>query len=145
MQLGQMVGLHLPMSQIDQPLGQQQLAQLVHRGSDPRSAGAIAVLREGWTLREALGLGVGEFHPVVSGPQVVVADYLDEWFAADACDCFWIIVDTYEDGIDAVVDGVVPILQERGLFHRDYEGATLREHIGAPEQYGIDPRPVAAE
>jgi hypothetical protein len=35
---------------------------------------------------------------------------------------------------------VVPILQQRGLFHKDYEGNTLRENLGAPEQYGIDPR-----
>jgi alkanesulfonate monooxygenase SsuD/methylene tetrahydromethanopterin reductase-like flavin-dependent oxidoreductase (luciferase family) len=32
------------------------------------------------------------------------------------------------------------LLQERGLFHQDYEGSTLRDHLGAPEQYGIDPR-----
>jgi hypothetical protein len=30
------------------------------------------------------------------------------------------------------VDQVVPILQERGLFHRDYEGDTFREHLGLP-------------
>jgi hypothetical protein len=35
---------------------------------------------------------------------------------------------------------VVPILQERGFFYGDNEGTTLREHIGAPQQYGIDPR-----
>lgn len=36
-----------------------------------------------------------------------------------------------EDGVDAFVDEVVPILQERGLFHCEYEGATLRDHLGA--------------
>jgi len=39
-----------------------------------------------------------------------------------------------------LIDGVVPLLQERGLFHRDYEGATLRDNLGVPAQYGIDPR-----
>jgi hypothetical protein len=34
----------------------------------------------------------------------------------------------------------IPIMQERELFHRDYEGKTLWEHLGAPDQYGIDPR-----
>lgn len=29
-----------------------------------------------------------------------------------------------------------PLLQERGLFHQDYEGKTLRDHIGAPDQLG---------
>jgi hypothetical protein len=34
----------------------------------------------------------------------------------------------------------VPILQQRGLFHLDYEGKTLRDHLGVPAQYGIDQR-----
>lgn len=33
-------------------------------------------------------------------------------------------------GLDIFVDQVVPILQERGLFRRDYAGRTLREHYG---------------
>jgi hypothetical protein len=51
-----------------------------------------------------------------------------------------VCIDVYEDGIGAFVDGVVPILQERGLFHTDYEGTTLRDHLGAPAQYGLDDR-----
>ncbi|HHT7796495.1 TPA: hypothetical protein ACT2H1_002114 [Streptococcus suis] len=35
------------------------------------------------------------------------------------------------------VDEVVPILQERGLFHKDYEGETLRDHLGLDYQYGV--------
>ena len=32
-------------------------------------------------------------------------------------------------------DTVVPLLQERGVFRSDYEGSTLREHLGlAPLQ-----------
>jgi len=30
------------------------------------------------------------------------------------------------------VDLVVPELQHRGLFRRDYEGQTLRDHLGLP-------------
>jgi hypothetical protein len=65
---------------------------------------------------------------------------MQAWFEAGAADGFWVLPDVDDDGIDAFVDGVVPILQERGLFHRDYEGATLRDHLGAPAQYGVDPR-----
>jgi hypothetical protein len=35
-------------------------------------------------------------------------------------------------GLDDFVDGVVPELQRRGLFRREYEGATLRENLGLP-------------
>lgn len=38
--------------------------------------------------------------------------------------------DVLPEGLQAFVDGVVPILQRRGLFRREYEGATLREHLG---------------
>jgi hypothetical protein len=45
-----------------------------------------------------------------------------------------------DDGIDAFVDGGVPILDERGLFHQDYEGTALRDHLKARAQYGLDDR-----
>ena len=35
-------------------------------------------------------------------------------------------------GFDAFVDGVVPILQKRGVFRSEYEGETLRENLGLP-------------
>nr|WP_207307581.1 hypothetical protein [Kocuria rosea] len=70
----------------------------------------------------------------------MTADHLQEWFEAGAADGFWVSIDVYEDGIDTFVDEVVPILQERGLYHHDYEGATLRENLGAHEQYGLDAR-----
>jgi hypothetical protein len=38
----------------------------------------------------------------------------------------------FHDEMDLFVDQVVPILQRRGLFRRDYEGTTLRHHLGLP-------------
>jgi hypothetical protein len=35
-------------------------------------------------------------------------------------------------GLRLFVEHVVPILQRRGLFRREYEGRTLREHYGLP-------------
>lgn len=34
----------------------------------------------------------------------------------------------------------VPLVQERGIYPTDYEGATLGDHLGVPAQHGIDPR-----
>jgi len=34
------------------------------------------------------------------------------------------------EGLDDFVDKVIPELQRRGIFRRDYEGTTLREHLG---------------
>lgn len=79
-------------------------------------------------------------HPTPVGPASVTADHMQEWFEAEAVDGFWLLFDVYEDAIDTFVDEVVPLLQERGIYHLDYEGATLRENLGAHQQYGLDHR-----
>ncbi|MFF8196666.1 NtaA/DmoA family FMN-dependent monooxygenase [Streptomyces bobili] len=138
--LGAMIGLPLGLAQLDEPLTADQLVDAVPSPHDPRSTRALEVAREGWTLRDVLAHGVIDYHPVVAGTAADVADHMQRWFEAGACDGFSIAVDGYHDGFDAFVDQVVPILQERGLFHDDYEGPTLRENLGAHEQYGLDPR-----
>lgn len=55
---------------------------------------------------------------------------MQEWFEAGAADGFWISPDGYDDGIKDFVDRVVPILQERELFHRDHAGATCGIMLG---------------
>ncbi len=138
--LGQMLGLRLDPAQLDQPLSNEQLALARPSPRDPRSARALDVARQGWTIRDILAHGVIDYHPVIAGPAVEAADHMQRWFETGAADGFWLSPDVYDDGIKAFVDGVVPILQERGLFHHDYEGSTLRDHLGAMQQYGLDPR-----
>jgi alkanesulfonate monooxygenase SsuD/methylene tetrahydromethanopterin reductase-like flavin-dependent oxidoreductase (luciferase family) len=138
--LGAMIGLELTPAQLDEPLNVRQLGVARANLGDPRAARALEVAREGWTLRDVLAHGVIDYHPVVPGTAADIADHMQEWFEADACDGFSVAIDVYADGIDAFVDQVVPLLQERGLFHRDYAGTTLRDHLGAPAQYGQDPR-----
>jgi alkanesulfonate monooxygenase SsuD/methylene tetrahydromethanopterin reductase-like flavin-dependent oxidoreductase (luciferase family) len=81
-----------------------------------------------------------DYHTVIAGPGIEAADHMQRWFEAGAADGFWISPDVNFDGIDTFVNEVVPILQQRGLFHQDYEGKTIRENLGIPDQYGIDPR-----
>ena len=138
--LGSMLSLTLDVSQLDHPLTPAQLAAARPSPFDPRSTRALEVAREGWTVRDILAHGVIDYHPSPAGSPSAIADYLQEWFEAGACDGFWVSIDINEDGIDTFVDEVVPILQERGLFHHDYEGTTLRDHLGAPALYGLDPR-----
>lgn len=139
--LQKMLGIGIDITQLDAPLSPQQLVAARASG-DPRSVRALEIAREGWSLRDILAHGVIDYQPVVAGTVTDVADHMQEWFEAEAADGFWVIPDVYHDGLDAFVDGVVPILQERGLFHQDYDGTTLRDHLGAPAQYGIDPRVV---
>ncbi len=138
--LQSMLGIPLNNTQLDKPLTQEQLSSARPSPYDPRSANALKIAKEGWSLRDILAHGVIDYHPAIVGPGVEAADHMQAWFKAGAADGFWILPDVYADGIDAFVDEVVPILQERGLFHREYEGKTLRENLGVPDQYGIDPR-----
>ena len=68
---------------------------------------------------------------IVGGPREV-ADRLEEMFTTRACDGF-VVGATHVPGAYAdFVAFVVPELQRRGLFHRDYAGATLRENLRLP-------------
>ncbi|MBL7858206.1 MAG: NtaA/DmoA family FMN-dependent monooxygenase [Cyclobacteriaceae bacterium] len=138
--LQRMLGISLDYAHLNEPLSNKQLVAANPSPYDPRSSNALKIAKEGWSLRDVLAHGVIDYHPVIVGPGIEAADHMQAWFEAGAADGFWISTDVNADGIDAFVDEVVPILQERGLFHLDYEGKTLRKHLGAPEQYGIDPR-----
>jgi FMN-dependent oxidoreductase (nitrilotriacetate monooxygenase family) len=68
---------------------------------------------------------------VVGGPKEV-ADVLEDMFVGRACDGF-VVAATHIPGAYAdFVQHVIPELQRRGLYHRDYAGATLRENLGLP-------------
>ena len=87
--------------------------------------------REGMTWRDLHNLtGAARGHWVVCGTPETVADTLEEWFRGHAADGFNVLPPYFPGAFDEFVDQVVPILQERGLFRRDYEGTTLRDHLG---------------
>jgi FMN-dependent oxidoreductase (nitrilotriacetate monooxygenase family) len=61
-----------------------------------------------------------------------VADKMEEWFVAKACDGF-MVQDTFvPGGFEDFTRLVIPELQARGLFRKEYEGETLRDHLGLP-------------
>ena len=70
-------------------------------------------------------------HPWVGTPKDV-ADRMEEWFTTGACDGYVVgathIPGAYED----FVRQVVPELQRRGIFRKEYTGANLRENLGVP-------------
>jgi FMN-dependent oxidoreductase (nitrilotriacetate monooxygenase family) len=143
--LAAMLGIHIDPNRFDEPLTPKQLASAHASPRDPRSSIALAVARQGWSPRDVLAHGVIDFHPTVVGPGKLHADHLQEWFEAGAADGFWVTPDIYEDGIDAFVDEVVPILQKRGIYPTEYPGTTLRANLGVPHQYGPDPRITGGE
>jgi hypothetical protein len=67
-----------------------------------------------------------------------VAETINDYVQSDAADGFVLVPHLTPGGLDELVETVVPHLQELGVFRTDYEGATLREHLGLKA-----PQPVA--
>ena len=59
-----------------------------------------------------------------------VAETIDQLVQSDASDGFILVPHVTPGGLDPFVDKVVPLLQERGVFRAEYEGTTLRDHLG---------------
>ena len=70
--------------------------------------------------------------PIIVGSPKTVADTYQEWFESGVCDGFVVAATHIPGAYEDFVRLVVPELQRRGLFHRDYEGTTLRENLGLP-------------
>ncbi len=89
--------------------------------------------REHMTLRDLYDLtAAARGHWVLCGSYETVADTLAHWFVSGAADGFNIMPPYFPGGFDEFVDGVVPLLQERGLFRAEYTGTTLRDHLDLP-------------
>jgi FMN-dependent oxidoreductase (nitrilotriacetate monooxygenase family) len=105
---------------------------VAHIGQNSQQSGANRILAEvraeQLTLRavvERLATPRGAF---VGSPETV-ADTLQNWFEHHAADGF-VIFEAIPGQLALFVEKVVPILQARGLFRDDYEGATFRENLG---------------
>ncbi len=100
--------------------------------------------REKMTLRDLYNItAAARGHWVIYGTPQRIADTLEEWFCGGLADGF-IVMPAYFPGAFAdFVNVVVPELQRRGLYRKDYSGPTLRHHLGlAPA--GAEAERVAA-
>jgi FMN-dependent oxidoreductase (nitrilotriacetate monooxygenase family) len=87
--------------------------------------------RENLTIRQlALRVAAGRGHHIILGTPVEIADRMQLWFEERAADGFNVMPPYFPGGLDDFCNKVVPILQERGLFRTEYEGTTLRDHLG---------------
>lgn len=86
-------------------------------------------VKENLTVRELLYRAPSSHHHIV-GTAADVADAMEERLAAGAADGFTMMVDMLPEGVDDIVNLLVPELQRRGLFHKDYEHQYLRDALG---------------
>lgn len=66
------------------------------------------------------------------GTPASIADEMQQWLDERGSDGFNIMFPWLPGGLHDFVDKVVPELQARGIFRREYEGRTLRENLGLP-------------
>ncbi|NLS68252.1 LLM class flavin-dependent oxidoreductase [Bradyrhizobium brasilense] len=87
--------------------------------------------RSGLNLAE-LGqrYGAGRTTSGFTGTPGLVADRMQEWFEAGACDGFMLQIPYLPGGVEDAVHRLVPELQRRSLFRREYDGSTLRDSLG---------------
>jgi N-acetyl-S-(2-succino)cysteine monooxygenase len=81
----------------------------------------------------------------VVGTPAKIADVMEEWVSTGAADGFIVQPPDLPGSGTDFVELVVPELQRRGLFRREYEGRSLREHLGLPyvaSRYIRQPQPV---
>lgn len=92
----------------------------------------IAMARaENLTVRELAQYVGGAFGSLeMIGTAGEIADQMEEWLTTNAADGFNVMFPFLPMGLDDFVDQVIPELQRRNLFRKDYEGTTLRDHLG---------------
>ncbi|MEV5320218.1 NtaA/DmoA family FMN-dependent monooxygenase [Streptomyces sp. NPDC052687] len=81
-----------------------------------------------WSIRD-LVIETGNRQNFVGSPDTV-ARTIDQYVQSDAADGFILVPHLTPGGLDEFADKVVPLLQERGVFRTEYEGTTLRDHLG---------------
>ncbi len=86
--------------------------------------------RDNLTVRQLAQIAGGYGGLQMVGTPHEIADTMQAWLDAEACDGFNVMFPTVPAGLDDFCDLVVPELQRRGLFRTAYEGTTLRDHLG---------------
>jgi alkanesulfonate monooxygenase SsuD/methylene tetrahydromethanopterin reductase-like flavin-dependent oxidoreductase (luciferase family) len=143
MRLGQDLEADLSDLPLDQPVPEHRIpaSSNFHKAYFDEIAGMI---RERLTLRD-IAKRYNRSKATFCGTAVQVADHMEAWIEAGACDGFMISFLALPSSLKDFVDKVVPELQRRGLFRTDYAGHTLRDHLGLrrPENRHASSAPAA--
>ena len=138
--LSKIVNLDLSGDDLDGPMPQRRVPDSVGGTAIGRSVQAMAA-REGLTVRQTYERILPSMGGnTLNGDPGQVADGLEAWYTAQACDGFVLSMPVQPRSLRDFVDLVVPELQRRGLFRTEYGGTTLRANMGL----AVPPDPFAA-
>jgi FMN-dependent oxidoreductase (nitrilotriacetate monooxygenase family) len=88
--------------------------------------------REHLTVRQLAQRWGGYAGLAMVGTARQIADEMEAWLTGRGSDGFNVMFSDVPSGLDDFVTKVVPELQRRGLFRKEYEGPTLRDNLGLP-------------
>lgn len=102
--------------------------------------------RENLTIRQlVLKFQVARGHVQAIGSVKTVADLIEQWFTEKAADGFNVVPPYSIQGLEDFTRLVVPELQKRGIFRKEYEGKTYRENVGLDtpvNQHALQAKPA---
>ncbi|MBP0597361.1 LLM class flavin-dependent oxidoreductase [Herbaspirillum sp. LeCh32-8] len=126
--LSQMVGFDLSPYPVDGPLPELPPTN----GAKSRQQLMVDLARrDGLSIRQTyLRIAGARGHQQVVGSPSDIADLLETWFRDGGADGFNIMSPAHPAGLTDFIELVLPELRRRGLFRTDYQGRTLREHLG---------------
>lgn len=132
--LAHTLGIHVEDLKLDSPLPWDLIDQAGFKKD--RSHGfakaAIDLARsEDLTVRQMLERNPNGHRSIVGTPEQV-ADSMAQWLREGGCDGFNLNADFFHEGLANIADNLVPELQKRGIFRREYVGSTLRDHLALP-------------
>jgi FMN-dependent oxidoreductase (nitrilotriacetate monooxygenase family) len=125
-----------PLPDVDPIVGENTTAR--GRASVRMHRDPLATAREWRDRAAAKNLSIRELIIEVTGRQsfvgspATIAATINDYVQADASDGYILVPHITPGGLDEFADKVVPLLQERGVFRADYQGTTLRSHLGLP-------------
>lgn len=126
--LSEMIGADLSGHPIDGPLPE---LRETNGGKSRQQLLIDLARRENLSIRDLyLRIAGARGHQQIVGTPESVADFLQEWFENEAADGFNIMSPRLPGGLKDFIELVLPELRRRGLFRTEYEGHTLREHLG---------------
>lgn len=124
-------GLDLSQYELDEPL-----PEVIPETNGNQSRRQLIIdlaRRENLTVRQLYKRVAGaRGHRIIFGTPEQIADQLEDWVVNKGADGFNLMFPYLPGSFSEFVDFVIPILQERGLFRKDYEARTLRGHLGLP-------------
>lgn len=110
-----------PLPEIPETEGGQSRRDLLLRSAHGRGATVRDLYRD---------VAANRGHLQVVGTPTTIADELQSWTHASACDGFIVMAPSFPGGLADFATAVVPELVKRGLFRNEYESEHLRDHLG---------------